>query len=186
MKKLINRAAALSILSLALSGALLTAVTLSATPAPATKPAPAAAQAPASSGKLTASNIQINRMGIPEELLVPETFRVATYENVIIQVTKTKKFQHVYRDGDRTAADAPDLVIVNFIPQAYTAGSQKKREVTTVKGATSIKVKVQFTSRDGKVLLEKDLEGKVRFFGENLRATYDLAKKVAATINASF
>jgi hypothetical protein len=45
---------------------------------------------------------------------------------------------------------------------------------------------VQFTSRDGKVLLEKDLEGKVRFFGENLRATYDLAKKVAATINASF
>jgi hypothetical protein len=72
------------------------------------------------------------------------------------------------------------------MPQAYTAGSQKQREVTTVKGATSIKVKVQFMSRDGKVLLEKDLEGKVRFFGENLRATYDLAKKVAATINESF
>ena len=63
-------------------------------------------------------------------------------------------------------------------PEAFKPGSQKEREVTTVAGATSIKVKVQFTSREGKVLLEKDVEGKVRFYGENLRATYDLAKKV--------
>ena len=119
-------------------------------------------------------------------VVIPEDFRISTYENVIAQVTKTKKFQHVYREGDKRAADASDLVIIKILPQAYTPGSQKQREVTTVKGATSIKVKVQFMSRDGKVLLEKDLEGKVRFFGENLRATYDLAKKVAATINQSF
>jgi hypothetical protein len=175
--KLINRATILSTLSLALSGALLLAVSLSAKPAP---------QAPAAGGKLTASAIEIDRMGPGEGLVIPEDFRISTYENVIAQVTKTKKFQHVYREGDKRAADAADLVIVKFMPQAYTAGSQKQREVTTVKGATSIKVKVQFTSRDGKLLLEKDLEGKVRFFGENLRATYDLAKKVAATINESF
>jgi hypothetical protein len=173
----INRAAILSIFSLVLSGALLLAASLHATPAP---------QAPASGGKLTASDIQINRMGPADGLLVPEDFRISTYENVIAQVNKTKKFKNVYREGDKRAADAADLVIVNFMPQAYTAGSQKQREVTTIKGATSIKVKVQFTSRDGKVLLERDLEGKVRFFGENLRATYDLAKKVAATINESF
>lgn len=184
--KNLNRAAFLSIFSLTLSGALLMTVTLSATPAPATKPAAAAAQAPASSGKLTASAIQIDRAAPAEGFIVPEDFRVSTYENVIAQVIKTKKFQHVYRAGDRRAADVPDLVIVKFFPQAYTPGSQKEREVTTVKGATSIKVKMQFTSRDGKVLLEKDIEGKVRFFGENLRATYDLAKKVAATINESF
>lgn len=172
-----NRAAILSIFSLVLSGALLLAASLHATPA---------LQAPASGGKLTASDIQINRMGPAEGLLVPEDFRISTYENVIAQVNKTKKFKNVYREGDKRAADAADLVIVNFMPQAYTEGSQKKREVTTIKGATSIKVKVQFTSRDGKVLLERDLEGKVRFFGENLRATYDLAKKVAATINESF
>jgi hypothetical protein len=173
----INRAAILSIFSLVLSGALLLAASLHATPAP---------QAPASGGKLTASDIQINRMGPADGLLVPEDFRISTYENVIAQVNKTKKFKNVYREGDKRAADAADLVIVNFMPQAYTAGSQKQREVTTIKGATSIKVKVQFTSRDGKVLLERDIEGKVRFFGENLRATYDLAKKVAATINESF
>jgi hypothetical protein len=136
--------------------------------------------------KLTATSILIERTAPPEGLLVPEDFRVSTYENVILQVIKTNKFQHVYRSGDRTAADAPDLVILRLIPQAFNEGSQKKREVTTVSGSTSIKVKVQFTSRDGKVLLEKDLEGKVRFFGENLRATYDLSKKVAAVVNDSF
>src|SRR5208282_3817516 len=105
---------------------------------------------------------------------------------VILQVIKTKKFQHVYRSGDRTAADAPDLVILHLIPQAFVQGSQKKREVTTVSGSTSIKMKVQFTSRDGKVLLERDLEGTVLFFGENLRATYDIAKKVATLVNDTF
>jgi hypothetical protein len=176
--KTFNRAAILSTLAtIALSGALLLAVSVSAKPA---------AQAPAAGGKLTASAIEIERMGPGEGLVIPEDFRISTYENVIAQVTKTKKFQHVYREGDKRAADASDLVIIKILPQAYTPGSQKQREVTTVKGATSIKVKVQFTSRDGKVLLERDLEGKVRFFGENLRATYDLAKKVAATINESF
>jgi|SRR5580658_5810642 hypothetical protein len=173
----LNRTAFVSICSLVLGAVLLLAASLYATPAP---------QAPASTGKLTASAIQINRMGPAEDLLIPEDFRIATYENVIAQVNKTNKFKNVYREGDKRAADAADLVIIKFTPQAYTPGSQKKREVTTIKGKTSIKVTVQFTSRDGKVLLEKDLEGKVRFFGENLRATYDLAKKVAATINASF
>ena len=145
-----------------------------------------AAPPPQQAQKLTASAIQVERTNPPEDLVIPESFRVSTYENVILQLEKTKKFQHIYRSGDRTAASAPDLVILHMIPSAYKAGSQKQREATTVKGATSIKVKVQFTKPDGTVLLEKDLEGKVRFFGENLRATYDLAKKVAAVVNDNF
>jgi hypothetical protein len=136
--------------------------------------------------KLTASAIQLERSEPPEDLLIPEDTRVATYENLILQLNKTKKFQHVYRSGDRTAASVPDLVILRMSYQGFKAGSQKQREVTTVTGATSIKVKVQFTSRDGKVLSERIVEGKVRFYGENLRATHDLAKKVAAVVNATF
>jgi hypothetical protein len=146
------------------------------------KPGPA----PQQTQKLTASAIQLERSDPPEDLLIPEDTRVATYENVILQLTKTQKFQHVYRSGDRTAASVPDLVILRVIPQAFKAGSQKQREVTTVSGATSMKVKIQFVSRDGKVLREKIVEGKVRFYGENLRATYDLAKKVAAVVNETF
>jgi len=147
---------------------------------------PASAQAPAAAQKLSASAIQIERTDPPQDLLIPEDFRVATYENVIQQVEKTKKFQKVYRSGDRTAASVPDLIIMRMVPQAYKEGSQKKREVTTVAGATSMKVKVTFTDKDGKVLLEKDVEGKVRFFGENIRATYDFAKKVAKVVEDSF
>jgi hypothetical protein len=181
--KTLTRAAFPSIFSIAVSGAaVLMAASLLAQPSPPGKPGPAPQQAQ----KLTASAIQFERTDPPEDLLVPEDFRVATYENVILQLTKTKKFQHVYRSGDRTAANVPDLVILHLIPQAFKAGSQKQREVTTVSGSTSIKVKIQFTSRDGKILLDKDLQGKVRFYGENLRATYDLAKKVAAVVNDTF
>ena len=136
--------------------------------------------------KLSASAIQIERAEPSTDLVIPEDFRAATYENVILQVEKTKKFQHVYRSGDRTAADVPDLVIMRLVPQTYKAGSQKEREVTTVAGATSIKINLIFSDKSGKVLMEREIEGKVRFFGENLRATYDLAKKVAAVVAESF
>jgi hypothetical protein len=178
-----TRAAFLSICSIAVGGAaLLIPASLLAQPSSPGKPGPAPQQAQ----KLTASAIQIERIDSPEDLLVPEDFRVSTYENVILQMVKTKKFQHVYRSGDRTAANVPDLVILHLVPQAFKQGSQKQREVTTVSGSTSIKMKVQFTSRDGQVLREKVLEGKVRFYGENLRATYDLAKKVATVVNDTF
>lgn len=177
--KPLTRTALLSILSIALgSAALLTGVPLLAqTPGPATQPPQ----------KLKASAIQFERTGpTDDDLLIPEDTRIAVYENVIVQLAKTKKFEHVYRSGDRTAANEPDLVILRLIPHAYKEGSQKQREVTTVSGATSIKVKAQFSSRDGKILLEKDLQGKVRFYGENLRATYDLAKKVGTLVNNTF
>jgi len=143
----------------------------------------AAAAAPT---KLSASAIQIGRPEPSQELVIPEDFRVATYENVISQIEKTKKFQTVYRIGDKRAADVKDLVTIKLIPAAYTAGSQKQREVTTVKGATSITFKVQFIDKTGNVLMEKQVEGKVRFYGENLNATYDFAKKVAKIVNESF
>jgi hypothetical protein len=176
-----TRDAHLSIFSVALGGAvLLVALSLLAQPTP--PPRPASQQAK----KLKASAIQLERTDPSEDLLIPEDTRISTYENVILQLTKTKKFEHVYRSGDRRAANVPDLVVLRLIPEAFKAGSQKQREVTTVTGATAIKVKIQFSSRDGKVLLEKDVEGKVRFYGENLRATYDLAKKVGGLVNETF
>jgi hypothetical protein len=181
--KLAGRAPLLLIFLFALDGAaLLMGASLLAHPGPVGEPEPA----PQQTQKLTASAIQLERIVTPEDLLIPEDTRVSMYENVILQLIKTKKFQHVYRSGDRTAVDAPDLVVLRLIPEAFKPGSQKKREVSTVAGATSIKVKVQFISREGKVLLEKDVEGKVRFYGENLRATSDLAKKVATVVNESF
>ena len=60
------------------------------------------------------------------------------------------------------------------------------RQVTTVAGTTTITVHVRFTDKDGKSLLENDTKGQVRFFGENLRATYDFGKKVGASSPREF
>ncbi len=169
----------LSICLLALCGiASLMATSLSAHPGP-----PDPSQEPQ---KLTASSILVERIVPPEDLLIPEDTRVSIYENVISELIKTKKFRHVYRSGDHEAEAAPDLLTLRLTPEVFKPGSQKEREVITIAGATSIKVRLQFVTRDGKVSLEKDVNGKVRFYGENLRATYDLAKKVATVVNKSF
>src|SRR5208337_897829 len=88
-------------------------------------------------------------------------------------------FSRVYRDGDRNAADAPGLVVLHTAVIGFKQGSELKRDVTTVGGATSITLHCKFTDKDGKVVLERDITGKVKLIGDNLRATDDFAKKAA-------
>ena len=113
-----------------------------------------------------------------DDVAVPAEFRVALYENLIRQLEK-RGFQHVYRDGDRNAASVAELVVLHSTVRRFKAGSEKARQVTTVAGATSIGVHCRFTNAEGQSLLEQDVTGKVRFFGGNLRATYDFAKKAS-------
>lgn len=138
-----------------------------------------------SAQKLSTSSIQILPMD-PGDVPIPPDFRVAVYENLIVQIQKTGKFQHVYRSGDTDAASAPDLVILRTTAQSFKKGSQKMREVTTVAGATSISLNVRITDHAGQTLVDRDVEGKVRFFGENLGATNDFSKKVAKIVRNSF
>jgi hypothetical protein len=128
--------------------------------------------------KIKASAIQI-LMVESNEVNLPLQFQVALYENMIEQVQKSKKFEHVYREGDHGAADAPDLVILHTNVFGFKQGSEEARQVTTVAGATQIKVHCKFTDKDGKSEFEQDVTGNVRFIGGNLRATYDFAKKVS-------
>ena len=131
--------------------------------------------------KISASAIQIEPVESKETALPPE-FHVAIYENLIDEVGKTGKFQHVYRSGDRAAAGTPDLLILRTRVEGFKQGSQKQREVTTVAGATTIKTNVQVLTRDGRLVVNREVEGKVRFIGENLNATSDFAKKAAEMI----
>ena len=65
-------------------------------------------------------------------------------------------------------------------------GSEKMRQVTTVAGATSITLRCEFKDKVGNSLLERDITDKVRFFGGNLKATYDFAKKAATVAAENF
>jgi len=55
-----------------------------------------------------------------------------------------------------------------------------------VVGATKLDVGVTVTARDAKTLLDQKVSGKVRFFGENLGATNDLAKRISKVLRESF
>jgi hypothetical protein len=54
-----------------------------------------------------------------------------------------------------------------------------------VTGATKLTVRSQLLTREGKVVLERTVNGDVRFFGSNLRATQTLARNIAKTIKQS-
>jgi hypothetical protein len=69
--------------------------------------------------------------------------------------------------------------------QAYTPGSETRRAVTTVSGATKLNVRIQLLTPEGHQVMEHVVAGNVRFIGSNLRATHNLAHSVAATLKRS-
>jgi hypothetical protein len=137
------------------------------------------------SAKITASAIQVEMIH-SDEIKLPAAFQMALYENLVRQLEKEGKFKHVYRDGDRNASSAADVVVLHGLVRGFKAGSERLRQVTTVAGATSITVHCQFTNADGRPLLARDVNGKVRFFGGNLRATYDFAKRASRVARENF
>ena len=122
----------------------------------------------------------------PGDVKISPAFLIALYEHLIAEVTKTGKITKILRDGDKEAATTKDIVRLQCIVTEFKEGSQRQREVTTVAGATSLHVIARFMDANGKVLLEKDVSGSVHFFGENLKATYDLSKHVATLVKENF
>ncbi len=129
-------------------------------------------------------SVQVNKVD-PGDVALAPSFQIAIYESLLDELSKTKRFKQVLRDGDRSASDASDLLILKTTVQKYTAGSETQRAVTTVSGATELTVRSQLCARDGHVILERTVDGKVRFMGSNLRATHNLARNVAKAIRQS-
>jgi hypothetical protein len=143
-----------------------------------------AAQA-ASKPKLAASAVQVAMLDAGD-IQIPAEFRYAIYEQIVEHVKASGAFQKVYRAGDKAAAGVPDLVILHTKMEGFKEGSQTVREVTTVFGATTVDITASVTSKDGKELLNKKLTGRVRFFGENLGVTNDIAKKVTKLVSDAY
>ncbi|HXH48350.1 MAG TPA: hypothetical protein VNM47_03170 [Terriglobia bacterium] len=142
-------------------------------------PLSASGQAPGRNFSTDALQIELAKSN---DIAMSPEFRVAIYENLIEEITKASGFQHVYRSGDRRANDAPDLLTLRTTVEDFKRGSEKKRQVTTVAGWTIIKTEVQLVAKNGNTLMDRRVEGKVRLFGGNLKATGDLARKVARLI----
>ena len=114
---------------------------------------------------------------------LPADFAMAIYERLVQDITKSNKFQQVFRSGDRRATDAPNLLILTTTLEEFKHGSETKRAVTTVGGATEVAVHVQLATRDSHVKLGETVKGSVRLFGGNLNATQNLANNITDVIN---
>ena len=121
----------------------------------------------------------------PGETTLDPCFSDAIYENLLKELAKSKQFEHVFRSGDRNANDASEVVVLKTTVEKYSPGSETKRAVTTVAGATKLKVHIQLITRNGHVELEHVVDGNVRFVGDNLRATNKVAHNAAKILKRS-
>ena len=129
-------------------------------------------------------SVLVDRVDADEVGLEP-SFRASIYESLLEELAKTRQFKQLFRSGDRKANDVPSLLILKTTVQKYTPGSETRRAVTTVGGATKLNVRIQLLTRDGRVVLGTAVNGNVRFMGGNLRATHNLAHNVAQTLKRS-
>jgi hypothetical protein len=144
---------------------------------------PVTAQASGATG-IAQRSVQVAKVD-PGEVNIEPAFRIAIYENLLEELAKTKQFQQVFREGDHAASGLPGLLILKTTVQHYTPGSETRRAVTTVSGATKLNVKTRLVTAQGQVIVEKDVNGNVRFFGGNLRATHNLAHNIANALKQS-
>src|SRR5580704_9080249 len=117
------------------------------------------------------------------DVTVPAEFRYAVYEALVDRVENSGVFSNVYRSGDHRAEAVKDLVTLYTDVDKFKQGNQTERELVTVMGATKITVTVTLTRHEGAVQLSYKVDGTVRFFGENLGVTLDLARRIARLLS---
>ena len=139
---------------------------------------PVPALAGINDGRTPQCRIEVNPVDAGGSSIAPE-FKIAMYENLVTELTKSTQFSAVLRSADSSGNGVSNLVILKTTVESYTPGSETKRAVTTVTGATKLKVRSQLCTQGGQVVLEGVVHGSVRFFGGNLRATHNLARNVA-------
>lgn len=129
-------------------------------------------------------SVQVDNVA-PGDVNIAPAFKIAIYENLLHELAKRKQFKQVLRSGDHNADGVPDLLILKTTVESFTEGSETRRAVTTIRGATKLKVRSELCTREGQIVVERELNGNVRFFGDNLRATHNLAHNVANAIKQS-
>src|SRR5258708_1819194 len=107
-------------------------------------------------------SVQVDKVD-PGNANLEASFQIAIYESLLTELNKTKRFKQVFRDGDRSARDTSDLLILKTTVEEYSPGSETRRAVTTVSGATKLTVRTQLSTPDGAMILERTVHGNVRF-----------------------
>ena len=129
-------------------------------------------------------SIQVDRVD-PAGTTLDASFSDAIYENLLHELSKSKQFKQVFRSGDQNANGVPGMLVLKTLVEKYSPGSETKRAVTTIAGATKLKLHIQLLTGDGRILLDHSVDGNVRFFGDNFGATNKVARSTVKTLRQS-
>jgi hypothetical protein len=149
-------------------------------------------------------SVRVDNVDTSDVSLDP-SFEYALHKDLVKELAKTKSFRQVLPSDDRNAREVPDLLILKTTVQEDAPGSDTRGgalddsgllgEVAGVflrlcgwsatSGATKLNARAQLYTREGQIVLDKVIEGEVRFTGDNSRATHNLAHNVAAALKRS-
>jgi hypothetical protein len=149
-------------------------------------------------------SLRVDKVDTGDVSLDP-SFESALHKNLLRELAKTKRFKQVLFSGDRSARDAPDLLILKMTVQEYAPGSETRRATlgdagvlgvvaegflrlcgwSAGSGVNKLNARIQLYTREGRLILDNVVEGDVGFTGDNSRATHNLAHNVAVTLKRS-
>jgi hypothetical protein len=136
-------------------------------------------------------NIEVAQFDVKEGIEFPAENMDAMMGEIVSELQDIKKFKQVSRAGE-TPADptAPTLQLVGTVTK-YKAGSRAKRYLIGFgAGKTKVVAHVKFIDKaTGKVLLERDVDGKVvlgLFGGKSKTSLRDVGKEIASVAKKQF
>jgi hypothetical protein len=136
--------------------------------------------------QVTAANkygvVVVEPFTIAEGVAFTPDWLATLQEEVVQQMQKSGGFKETLRAGEKASNASEPILQLSGVVTEYQAGSRTKRYVLgPMFGKTKIVAHVKFMEPTGKVVLEKDVDGKVIIGfigGDSIGATRGLAKEI--------
>jgi hypothetical protein len=129
-------------------------------------------------------NIEVTQFEPGDAGLTP-SFSAAIRENLLNELTTTKRFNQVLRDDDQRTPEVADILVLKTKVQNYTPGAKTRPSVATLTAPAEIDVRVQLFTCANRLVLDQLVTGKIRLGDKNLRGTRKLARNIAAMLKTS-
>ena len=149
-------------------------------------------------------SLRVDKVDTGDVSLDP-SFESALHKSLLRELAKTKRFRQVLFNGDRSARDVPDLLILKMTVQEYAPDGETRRATlgdagvlgvvaegflrfcgwSAGGGVNKLNARIQLYTREGRLVLNNVVEGDVGFNGDNSRAAHNLAHNVADTLMRS-
>jgi hypothetical protein len=113
------------------------------------------------------------------------SFSAAIRENLLNELTRTKRFNQVLRDDDQRTHEVADVLVLKTKVQNYTQVSKTGLSEVTLTALKEIDVRVQLFTRANGLVLDRLVTGKIRLGDRNLRSTSKLARDIAGMLKTS-